>query len=50
MGHQKASYLAAGINDHIGKPFNIPDFFAILGKSLQASSVFARMPGAADEH
>lgn len=44
MDHQKSAYLAAGMNDHIGKPFNIPDFFAILGKWLQASLATARKP------
>jgi two-component system sensor histidine kinase/response regulator len=50
MDHEKATYLAAGMNDHIGKPFNIPGFFAMLAKWLQASAAVAGLPGTEDEH
>ncbi|HNC22358.1 response regulator, partial [Accumulibacter sp.] len=30
MVHEKEVYLAGGMNDHLGKPFSLPAFFALL--------------------
>jgi signal transduction histidine kinase len=34
MVHEKQVYLAEGMNDHLGKPFSLPNFFALLARWL----------------
>ncbi len=34
MVHEKEVYLAEGMNDHLGKPFSLPAFFALLARWL----------------
>ncbi len=34
MVHEKQVYLAEGMNDHLGKPFSLPAFFALLARWL----------------
>jgi signal transduction histidine kinase/HPt (histidine-containing phosphotransfer) domain-containing protein len=34
MVHEKQVYFAEGMNDHLGKPFSLPNFFALLARWL----------------
>jgi two-component system sensor histidine kinase/response regulator len=34
MVHEKQGHLAEGMNDHLGKPFSLPSFFALLARWL----------------
>ena len=39
MVHEKQGHLAEGMNDHLGKPFLLPSFFALLAKWLTQRAV-----------
>ncbi|MCC2869662.1 response regulator [Candidatus Accumulibacter phosphatis] len=39
MVHEKEVYLAGGMNDHLGKPFSLPAFFALLARWLAVQGV-----------
>lgn len=49
MVHEKEVYLAEGMDDHLGKPFSLPAFFALLARWLpvQGSAPAAAAPPAA---
>ncbi|MEF8770142.1 response regulator [Candidatus Accumulibacter contiguus] len=49
MVHEKEVYLAEGMNDHLGKPFSLPAFFALLARWLpvQGDAPAAAAPPAA---
>ncbi len=39
MVHEKEVYLAEGMNDHLGKPFSLPAFFALLARWLAVQGI-----------
>ena len=44
MAHEKREHLAEGMNDHLGKPFSLPSFFALLARWLAPRSETMREP------
>jgi len=44
MVHEKQGHLAEGMNDHLGKPFALPSFFALLARWLKQRAVPALEP------
>lgn len=48
MVHEKQGHLAEGMNDHLGKPFSLPSFFALLAKWLTQRAVPISEPPALD--
>ncbi|HLA35591.1 MAG TPA: PAS domain S-box protein, partial [Rhodocyclaceae bacterium] len=48
MEHEKANTFAAGMNDHIGKPFDNVDFYRILAKWLPKEKQCAQVESAVD--